>query len=263
MRSGGCSASRRVPACTASIGCPATGGEQPQKGRARAPATTPRRHELASRGRHRGTFTDLVALDQSTGALQFVKRPSTPHAPGQAVLDVLSRLEVPLQQVALLVLGTTVGTNAVLQRSGARVIYLTTAGFEDIPYIQRIDKKDPYDLQWLKPQPFVARRDCLGVDERVTSDGTVLRPLTDAEMERVTAAVERRLEGAVAGVAIAINLLFSYASPAHERALARCCGSGSRASRSRCRATSHRSGASTSVPARRSSTRTCGRGSKR
>ena len=168
-----------------------------------------------------GTFTDLVALDESTGALQFVKRPSTPHAPGQAVLDVLSRLEVPLRQVALLVLGTTVGTNAVLQRSGARVIYLTTAGFEDIPYIQRIDKKDPYDLQWLKPQPFVARRDCLGVAERITSDGTVLRPLTDAELERVAAAVERRLEGAVAGVAIAINLLFSYANPVHERALAR------------------------------------------
>ena len=169
-----------------------------------------------------GTFTDLVALDESTGALQFVKRPSTPHAPGEAVLDVLSRLQVPLQQVALLVLGTTVGTNAVLQRSGARVIYLTTAGFEDIPYIQRIDKKDPYDLQWRKPQPFVARRDCLGVDERVTSDGTVLRPLTDCELERVAAAVERRLEGAVAGVAIAINLLFSYANPVHERALARC-----------------------------------------
>ena len=168
-----------------------------------------------------GTFTDLVALDESTGALQFAKRPSTPHAPGEAVLDVLSRLEVPLQQVGLLVLGTTVGTNAVLERSGARVIYLTTAGFEDIPYIQRIDKKDPYDLQWLKPQPFVARRDCLGVDERVTSDGTVLRPLADRELKRVAAAVERRLQGAVTGVAIAVNLLFSYANPVHERALAR------------------------------------------
>ena len=168
-----------------------------------------------------GTFTDLVALDESTGALQFAKRPSTPHAPGQAVLDVLSRLEVPLEQVALLVLGTTVGTNAVLERSGARVIYLTTAGFEDIPYIQRIDKKDPYDLQWLKPRPFVARRDCLGVDERVTSDGTVLRPLTDDELERVAGAVEQRLEGADTGVAIAVNLLFSYANPVHERALAR------------------------------------------
>ena len=168
-----------------------------------------------------GTFTDLVALDESTGALQFAKRPSTPQDPGEAVLDVLSRLDAPLDQVARLVLGTTVGTNAVLQRSGARVIYLTTAGFEDIPYIQRIDKKDPYDLQWLKPQPFVARRDCLGVDERVTSDGTVLRPLTDGELERVAAAVERRVEGAVAGVAIAVNLLFSYANPAHERTLAR------------------------------------------
>ena len=162
-----------------------------------------------------------MALDENTGALQFAKRPSTPQAPGQAVLDVLSRVDVPLEQVALLVLGTTVGTNAVLERSGARVIYLTTDGFEDIPYIQRIDKKDPYDLQWLKPQPFVARRDCLGVDERVTSDGTVLRPLTDGELERVAAAVEQRLEGAVSGVAIAINLLFSYANPVHERALAR------------------------------------------
>ena len=200
-----------------------------------------------------------MALDESTGALQFAKRPSTPQAPGQAVLDVLSRLDVPLEQVALLVLGTTVGTNAVLERSGARVIYLTTAGFEDIPYIQRIDKQDPYDLQWLKPQPFVARRDCLGVDERVTSDGTVLRPLTDGELERVAAAVEQRLQGAVSGVAIAINLL-SYAASARWRGF---CGIGSRASRSRCRATSHRPGASTSGPARRSSTPTCGRGSKR
>lgn len=166
-----------------------------------------------------GTFTDLVALDETTGQIQISKRPSTPAEPARAVLDALVRSGVDLPDISLLVLGTTVGTNALLQRRGARVIYLTTRGVEDIPYIQRVDKKDPYDLQWQKPQPFVKRTDCLGVTERIASDGQVLVPLTEAELERTGAQVQERIGGTTGDVAIAVNLLFSYANSAHENAL--------------------------------------------
>lgn len=166
-----------------------------------------------------GTFTDLVALDEETGEIQISKRPSTPNEPARAVLDALLRSGVDLDQIGLLVLGTTVGTNALLQRRGARVIYVTTRGVEDVPYIQRVDKKDPYDLQWQKPEPFVKRQDCIGANERVASDGQVLIPLTTAELERVGKRIQERINGAQDNIAIAVNLLFAYANPAHEEAL--------------------------------------------
>ena len=174
-----------------------------------------------------GTFTDLVAVDAAgDGRLRIAKVPSTPAAPGRAVFDALAGSGVPVEELSLLVLGTTLGINAVLERRGARVLYLTTDGFQDVPFIQRIDKKDPYDLQWQKPVPFVARRDCIGVRERVAADGAVLTELTDDELERVAAAVEERLaepaESPDRGAALAVNLLFSYVNPAHERRLAEC-----------------------------------------
>src|SRR5207244_364764 len=86
-----------------------------------------------------------------------------------------------------LVLGTTIATNALLERRGAEVVYLTTAGFEDVPIIGRVDKEDPYDLRWQKPRPYVARRHCLGVRERVGADGEVVAALDEAELERVAA----------------------------------------------------------------------------
>jgi 5-oxoprolinase (ATP-hydrolysing) len=168
-----------------------------------------------------GTFTDFVALDESTGELTVSKRPSTPADPTEAVLEALVRSGVDPKEIALFVLGTTIGTNAVLQRSGSRVLFLTTEGFEDIPFIQRIDKKDPYDLQWEKPIPFVRRRDSLGVQERMTYDGTVLLPLTNAEAARVMRTVEERLEGEKGDVAIAVSLLFSFANRHHEDELKR------------------------------------------
>ena len=174
-----------------------------------------------------GTFTDLVAVDAAAdGRLRIAKVPSTPAAPGRAVFDALAGSGVPVEELSLLVLGTTLGINAVLERRGARVLYLTTDGFQDVPFIQRIDKKDPYDLQWQKPVPFVARRDCIGVRERVAADGAVLTELTDDELERVAAAVGERLaepaESPDRGAALAVNLLFSYVNPAHERRLAEC-----------------------------------------
>ena len=90
-----------------------------------------------------GTFTDLVAVDAAgDGRLRIAKVPSTPAAPGRAVFDALAGSGISVEDLSLLVLGTTLGINAVLERRGARVLYLTTDGFQDVPFIQRIDKKD-------------------------------------------------------------------------------------------------------------------------
>lgn len=166
-----------------------------------------------------GTFTDLIALDPISGEIRVEKQPSTPAEPELAVLESIRRSGLLPEETEHVVLGTTIGTNALLQRRGARVVYLTTEGFEDIPYIQRVDKKDPYDLQWCKPQPFVQRSDCLGVRERVSALGTVLTALTEQELQRLAELIKRRIAQGGQEAAVAINLLFSYAEPAHERML--------------------------------------------
>jgi N-methylhydantoinase A len=167
-----------------------------------------------------GTFTDLVALDEDTGALLTAKCPSTPRQPEVAVLDTLEAAAIPPEAVRFLILGTTIATNALLTRRGARVIYLTTAGFEDVPFIQRVNRKFHYDLSWRKPVPFCARQDCLGLAERIDKDGQVRLALDEAELERVAAALAKRLdEGGERGVALAVNLLFAYVNPEHERRL--------------------------------------------
>ena len=165
-----------------------------------------------------GTFTDFFGLEEETGRFVLAKCPSTPLNPEEAVFDTLSSSDLDMQAIALLVVGTTISTNALLQRRGARVLYLTTAGFEDVPYIQRINRKYHYDLAWVKPAPFVARSDCLGVNERIGQHGEVVHPLIGEEMERIAALVgEKVAQGD--SVAVAINFLFSYLNPAHEQML--------------------------------------------
>jgi len=166
-----------------------------------------------------GTFTDLVVLDDETGQLTVGKRPSTPTAPAQAIFHAFQAAGVEPAAAASVTVGTTVGTNALLERKGGRVIFATTAGFEDVPVIGRIDKEDPYDLHRGKPRPLVARRDCVGVVERLAADGSVVTPLTDEELERVATDVASLLEGERGDVAIAISLLFAFADPTHERRL--------------------------------------------
>ena len=165
-----------------------------------------------------GTFTDLVAIDIGSGTIQVAKVPSTPSRPVVAVAESLERLES--RRIARLVHGTTVATNAVLQRSGARLCLLTTEGFEDIAYIQRINRPRAYDLLWQKPDPLVAKRRCYGVRERIGSEGEVLLPLAE---ETVSSVVARMEDLVLAGEidAIAICLLFSYANDAHEQLLGR------------------------------------------
>lgn len=160
-----------------------------------------------------GTFTDLVAFDPESGELSTSKTPSVPAEPGRALTDAIAAADLRPGAIASLVHGTTVGTNALIERTGARVLLLATAGHEDIPYIQRINRKSLYDLRWEKPRPLlVSRRDSLGVPERLSSAGDVVRPL-DAEAVRALCRAVR----AEPIEAVAISLLFSYVNPDHEQ----------------------------------------------
>jgi N-methylhydantoinase A len=167
-----------------------------------------------------GTFTDLVVVDDVAGSRRTVKVPSTPGQPALAVFEALRHSEVAPDEIDLFVLGTTVATNCLLERKGQRVVFLTTRGFEDVPFIQRINRKSLFDIQWVKPTPYVARPDCIGVSERVAFDGAVRVPLDDAEVERVVEEVARRAGESQTGISVAISLLFSYVRPDHEQRLA-------------------------------------------
>jgi N-methylhydantoinase A len=165
------------------------------------------------RHRHRRDLHRPLAVDQD-GRSFLTKVPSTPEDPVAAIAAALAGAAIDPGDVELVVVGTTIGINAVLTRQGARVVYLTTEGFEDVPYIQRINRKHHYDFRWRKPTPLVRRRDCVGVVERLDEEGRVLIPLDGealaAELDRLS------IDG---DAAVAVCLLFSYLNPEHELAV--------------------------------------------
>ncbi|HET9924172.1 MAG TPA: hydantoinase/oxoprolinase family protein [Methylomirabilota bacterium] len=164
-----------------------------------------------------GTFTDLTAVDVATGRVVVTKVPSRPHHEATAVLAGLQALGIASAEVRRLVHGTTVGTNAVLERRGARVALLTTAGFRDLIEIGRTKRNIPalFIPTFVRPKPVVQRKDRFEVIERLGPDGAVL-------VELDPASVERALDGALAAPAeaVAVCLLHAYLNPAHERAVA-------------------------------------------
>lgn len=163
-----------------------------------------------------GTFTDLVGYDDAAAAFVYAKQPSTPHAPAAALAAVFQDAGATGAEIDSIVVGTTVATNALLQRKGVRVLFVTTAGFEDVPFIGRMDKEELYNLHWVKPAPLVRRKDCFGVVERIEHDGDVLTPLADAGLDDLVAFVRGRLVDGEP-LAVAICLLYSYLQPEHER----------------------------------------------
>ena len=165
-----------------------------------------------------GTFTDLIGIDDQTQRIHANKVPSTPSEPLTALRHVIEGSAIPPGAVSRLVLATTVATNAILERRGARVLFITTQGFEDVLIIQTANRPHNYNLLWRRPVPFVKRRWCLGVRERIDHDGNVIVPLTGEAMEELA----RRMEAVIdrEGIqAAAISLLFSYVNQTHERQL--------------------------------------------
>ena len=159
-----------------------------------------------------GTFTDLVTVDSTTGALSMSKSFTTPADRTDGVLDVLVEGGVALGDVSQFVHGTTTATNAVVERKGCRVGLISTAGFRDTLEIMRINRERHYDLQWASPVPLVPRRLRFEATERVDYRGRVVTPL-DTEALAATVAEMR----AAAVESIAVCFLFSFMNPVHER----------------------------------------------
>src|SRR5689334_23226396 len=128
-----------------------------------------------------GTFTDCVYALK--GQLQVLKLPSTPSNPGRAVLDAVHRIAG--KEMAEVRHGTTVGTNALLERSGARTCFVTTAGFEDTIAIGRQSRSRLYDWFLEKEAPLAPADLRFGVDERTLCDGTILKSVSSAELDRL------------------------------------------------------------------------------
>ncbi len=175
-----------------------------------------------------GTFTDFIAIstDGRVDHRLTFKMPSTPRAPEQAIIMGLRRIfdefikgshddphdvRIPFE----IVHGTTVATNALLERKGARTALVTTAGFEDVIEIGRQARPDLYNFLVTRPEPLVPRDLRFGLRERVSPDHGVIEPLNEDELERLVSRVKRaKIES------IAVSLLFSFADPSHERAVA-------------------------------------------
>jgi N-methylhydantoinase A len=157
-----------------------------------------------------GTFTDLVAISPS-GEISVRKVLSTPADQSEAVAAALDGFDPA--SVDRIVHGTTVATNALLERKGARVVLCATRGFTDVIALRRQDRASLYDLSLHHPDPLVPRDLVVAVDERISPEG-VTRPLDEREARRVAAAV-MGLEPDI----VAICLLHSYADPSHERIL--------------------------------------------
>ena len=162
-----------------------------------------------------GTFTDVV-LTLPDGRVLLNKTTTTPADPGEGVAaaigHVLTASGLDPSDVAEIVHGTTVASNTILQKAGARTGLLTTAGFRDVLEIGRIRTPGMFDLSWSKPEPLVPRRWRLEVRERIAADGSVVIPLDEADVR--AAAAFFLAEGVEA---VALCFINSYAAPGHER----------------------------------------------
>ena len=163
-----------------------------------------------------GTFTDFVF--ERDGRLNLFKVPSTPSDPSFAIQQGLARIcaETGSQLDRIEVVhGTTVGTNALLQRKGARVALVTTRGFEDVLVIGRQARPELYNLNAVKPRALVDDELRLGVRERVVASGEVLEPLNESDVRKLARQLKQENVEAVA-----ISLLFSFLHPEHEERIA-------------------------------------------
>ena len=165
-----------------------------------------------------GTFTDIIMTDRETGRQSVHKVPSTPDSQEKAVIrgieEILQREKINVDEVGLVVHGTTVATNAMLERKGAKVCLVTTEGFEDILEIARQNREDIYDLYARKPDPLVTRENRIGIEERIDSEGNILRPLENMEIKRVIEELHQ-----LSPDAVAISFMFSFKEPEHEKKL--------------------------------------------
>lgn len=164
-----------------------------------------------------GTFTDFVVARASR--LTSFKEASTPHNPADAILTGVARILAGIEAAPFeIVHGTTVATNALLERKGARTVLITTEGFEDVIEIGRQARPDLYNLMVTRRAPLVPRELRVGVKERVGPDGSIISPLDEESLVQTVRQVAN-VKPVVESVAVC--LLFSFANSAHEKIIAR------------------------------------------
>ena len=168
-----------------------------------------------------GTFTDVALETSQGGERNFItaKTPTTPQDPVEGAITgvrlALNESDIRPEQVSGFIHGTTLATNALIEKKGATVGVITTKGFRDVLEIAYERRYNQYDVFLDKPDMLVPRERCYTVDERITADGEIHIPLDETSLEPVLAAID------AAGVeSIAICLLHAYANPIHEQRLA-------------------------------------------
>ena len=158
-----------------------------------------------------GTFSDLVCLDSATGEIRNAKVPSTPPTFIDGVIDALEKADVPPPEMVVFKHGSTIATNAIIQRRGAKTALVTTEGFRDVLLAGRADRTDHFDLSSIEAPPLVPRRDILGVRERVDADG---KPVVELDQKSLERALDLLLKRGVE--AVAVVFLNSFMNPEHE-----------------------------------------------
>jgi N-methylhydantoinase A len=158
-----------------------------------------------------GTFTDFVAFNEASRELKAWKNLSTPRDPIEGVMTGLKAFG-STDEIGSIRLGTTVATNALLEGKGAVVAYVTTRGFRDVPFIGRGNRRNHYDLRWVKPKPFVKRHNAFEVNERIGASGAVIEKLDEAQVRALADAIVAK--GEIESVAVV--LVHSYLAPEHE-----------------------------------------------
>ena len=158
-----------------------------------------------------GTFTDVIRVGED-GSIRLIKIPSTPADPAQSFLAGVREIGGGSELSDEVVHGSTVGTNAVLERRGARTALVTTRGMADVIEIGRQARDDLYSLRVTRPVPLVPRELRFEIDERVTAEGEILKAPSEAELDALAEVV------AASGVdSVAVALLFSFLRPEHEQ----------------------------------------------
>jgi N-methylhydantoinase A len=158
-----------------------------------------------------GTFTDLLLVERLSGSFQVAKVPTTSDDQARGVLDGIARLGVDAHEIATITHGTTTGTNAILERKGARCGLITTRGFRDVIELGRRTRPYPYGMIG-SYEAVIPRELRLEVAERISAEGEILTPLDEMELrEAIQLLASQEVE------ALVIHFLHSYANPVHER----------------------------------------------
>ena len=154
-----------------------------------------------------GTFTDLVLYDTATNELTLLKTPSTPRDQSDGILAGMASMGIDPAALTRLAHGSTVATNTALERTGAPLAVVATAGHRDIFIVGRGERTELYNIKARPIVPLLPRQNCFEVDERILADGSILRPLDEAGIKTVADRI-----AATGAEAIAVCFINSYAN---------------------------------------------------